>query len=73
MNYSEATAIAIDKAVRGLLESGYSSAKNILLTNIHILHRVAQSLLEQETLNSEDFNSILESMDPILPSGTAMA
>ena len=68
-NLSEETARAIDEEVRGLVTEGYSWAKSILVTNIHILHKVAQLLLEKETVDGEEFNRIVNSMDPVLPDG----
>ncbi|MCP4804892.1 MAG: hypothetical protein GY884_06050, partial [Proteobacteria bacterium] len=41
----------------------------ILLTNIHILHKVAQVLLEKETLDGSEFSAIVSEMDPVLPAG----
>jgi cell division protease FtsH len=66
---SEETARTIDSEVRHLVQEGYSWAKSILVTNIHILHKVAQLLLEKETVEGEEFSRIVNSMDPVLPEG----
>ena len=68
-NYSEATANAIDEEIRHLVNEGYSWAKSILVTNIHILHKVAQLLLEKETIDGGEFQRIVDAMDPVLPEG----
>ncbi|MEE2751746.1 MAG: cell division protein FtsH, partial [Myxococcota bacterium] len=67
--YSETTAKEIDNEVRSLVQDGYRIAKSILLANIHILHRIAQMLLEKETVDGEEFHSIVDAMDPVLPEG----
>jgi cell division protease FtsH len=48
----------IDQEVHSLINNAYSKAMNILKTNIEILHKVANTLLEKETLNKEEFESI---------------
>lgn len=67
--YSEATARLIDQQVRKRVEEGLDWASRILLTNIHILHKVAQVLLEKETLDGDEFHRIVAEMDPVLPAG----
>mgnify|MGYP002635005849 CR=1 FL=1 len=67
--YSEATAQAIDSEVRQRLERGLVWARKLLLANIHILHSVAQHLLEKETMDSSEFHGILNSMNPVVPDG----
>ena len=70
-NYSEETARRIDEEVKHILERAYGSAKTILTTNIHILHRVAQQLLERESLDSEEFASLVAESGPVTPAGLA--
>jgi len=73
-SYSETTAKEIDNEVRGMVQEGYRIARSILLANIHILHRIAQMLLEKETVEGEEFHSVVASMNPVLPEGAgAMA
>ena len=48
----------IDQEVHSLINIAYSKAMNILKTNIEILHAVANTLLEKETLNKEEFESL---------------
>jgi cell division protease FtsH len=72
-NYSERTAMAIDEEVKGIVEGAYSKSKAILLSNIHILHKVAQMLLEKETVDGEEFFRVVNNMNPVLPDGMAVA
>ena len=55
-DYSEVTAIAIDEEIKKMVTRGYETAKAILSTNIHILHALAQALIEREELNAEDID-----------------
>ncbi len=58
-NYSEATAIAIDNEVRRIVMDCYQKAKKILEDNLELLHKLAESLLEEETLDGADIDRIL--------------
>lgn len=58
-DYSEVTAIAIDEEVKQMVMNGYETAKSILSTNIHILHTLAQTLIEREELNAEEIHRIV--------------
>lgn len=57
-NYSEEIASAIDKEVRVIIEKAYTTTENILKENIDKLHLVANTLLEVETLDAEDFEKL---------------
>ncbi|WP_119681828.1 ATP-dependent zinc metalloprotease FtsH [Indioceanicola profundi] len=56
--YGEETASGIDAAVRELVETAFLRAVAILSTNRDLLGRAAQNLLNQETLSSEDLETI---------------
>jgi cell division protease FtsH len=58
-DYSEVTAIAIDEEVKGLVAGGYETAKSILSSNIHILHALAQALMDQEELSAEEIHRLV--------------
>ncbi|MBX2797973.1 MAG: ATP-dependent zinc metalloprotease FtsH [Myxococcales bacterium] len=66
-SYSEHTARRIDEEVRSILTRAYDAAKSILETNIHVLHKVAQTLIEQESLDAEEFAQLVEESEPVLP------
>jgi len=59
-DYSEATARDIDQEVRGIVNSCYERARNILRTNIHVLHQVAKTLLEKEVVDGAEIKRIIE-------------
>ena len=58
-DYSEVTAIAIDEEVKRLVNNGYEGAKSILSANIHILHALAQALVEREELNADEIAALV--------------
>jgi cell division protease FtsH len=58
-DYSEATAIEIDNEVRRIVMDQYTKAKNILLEKREILERMAEALIEYETLDGEDVNILM--------------
>jgi cell division protease FtsH len=69
--YSESTAQRIDEEVTRLVTQAYDSARNVLMRNLHILHRVAQVLLEKETLDGTEFERIVAGLDPVFPEPAA--
>jgi ATP-dependent Zn protease len=42
-----------------MVSSGYETAKSVLSVNIHILHALAQALIEREELNTEGIDRIV--------------
>jgi ATP-dependent Zn protease len=59
-DYSEETAVLIDKEVTRLVSEAYERAKKILQENMDTLHALAQALLERETLAESDIDAIIE-------------
>jgi cell division protease FtsH len=58
--YSDDTARLIDEEVKRIIDEAYDRAKVILEERIDILHRIANALLERETLDSREIQIILE-------------
>ncbi len=58
-DYSEQTAVRIDKEVTKLVSDAYEKAREILLDNMDALHALAQALLERETLAESDIDTII--------------
>ncbi len=56
--YSEATATAIDEEVKRLLDDAYEKAIKLLEENIDKLTLVAETLLDIETLDADQFESL---------------
>jgi cell division protease FtsH len=63
-DYSEQTAIEIDREVRSIVEGCYQKTKQLLTEHLDILHAIAQELLEKETLQKADVDRIIESIKP---------
>ncbi|MFR7990116.1 MAG: ATP-dependent zinc metalloprotease FtsH [Anaerovoracaceae bacterium] len=57
-NYSEGVASEIDHEVRRIIEEAYEETVKILTENMDKLERVAQALLEVETLDGEQFETL---------------
>jgi cell division protease FtsH len=62
-DYSEDTAIRIDKEVKELVESAYNTALTVLSGNRQVLHDMAHALLERETIVLEDIRSIIAAVN----------
>jgi cell division protease FtsH len=62
VDYSETTAVQIDAEVRRLLMDAYERAKMLLRRNVAALHRVAEALLERESLDGSEIDQILQSL-----------
>jgi cell division protease FtsH len=70
--YSDDTARLIDEEVKRIIDEAYDRAKVILEERIDILHRIANALLERETLDSQEIQIILEGgVLPPLPTPAA--
>jgi len=58
-NYGEEVAAAIDKEVRHVVNRNYRRAMDILERHINTLHLIAETLMEKETLEGEEFASLM--------------
>ncbi|GAB4324069.1 MAG: ATP-dependent zinc metalloprotease FtsH [Candidatus Sumerlaeia bacterium] len=75
-NYSEETARIIDEEVKKLIDEAHARARQILTTNRDTLERVADVLIERETITGEELKMIIEgrSLPPLFPeNGTPAA
>ncbi len=61
-DYSEDTAKSIDQEISRIVTGCYNNAKQLLADNIAVLHRLAETLLEKEVLNTEELDLIIENM-----------
>jgi cell division protease FtsH len=58
-DFSEATAVEIDREVKRILDRAYAHAKEIITQHKSSLDRIARKLLERETLEGWEVNDIL--------------
>ena len=63
-DYSEETARKIDEEVTLLIKNSYKRAKKILNENLDILHKLADLLLDKETVKGDELDALIRSMRP---------
>ena len=59
VDYSEQTAIQIDTEVRRILLEAYERAKLFLRRNLEVLHKMAETLLERESIDGGEIDEIM--------------
>ncbi|BAZ79142.1 ATP-dependent zinc metalloprotease FtsH3 [Sphaerospermopsis kisseleviana CS-549] len=62
-DFSEETAAAIDEEVRKLVDVAYARAKEVLVSNRHILDQIAQMLIDKETVDADELQEVLANND----------
>jgi cell division protease FtsH len=63
-DYSEATAQKIDEEINNLIKSSYGLAKSVLKENLDILHKLAEVLLEKETVMGKELDELIQELRP---------
>ncbi|MFH1487859.1 MAG: ATP-dependent zinc metalloprotease FtsH [Pseudomonadota bacterium] len=58
-DYSELTAQKIDDEVRDIITGAYKKTNQLINENVDTLHRMANALLEKETLDGKDIDAIM--------------
>ncbi|MBI5373943.1 MAG: ATP-dependent metallopeptidase FtsH/Yme1/Tma family protein [Candidatus Schekmanbacteria bacterium] len=73
-DYSEGTAMSIDREVKRVVMDCYNQAKSLLMSRLETLHALANALLEKEVLGSEEIEAIVKGIKPeiVAESGTAV-
>ncbi len=61
-NYSEKVAAEIDKEVKNFIDGAYETAKKILTSRKDALKKIAQTLLEKEILEKEEFDRLVKGL-----------
>ena len=67
-DFSDETAASIDEEVRKLVDNAYKRAKDVLVSNRHVLDRLADMLVEKETVDAEELQEVLMNNDVKLAS-----
>ncbi len=62
-DFSDTTAATIDEEVRKLVDEAYRRAKDVLVTNKHVLDKLAEMLIEKETVDAEELQEVLANND----------
>ena len=66
-NYSEKVAESIDEEVRRLIDEGYARAESILTEHMDKLHKIAEYLIQNETVEGETLERIFTGQPPDTP------
>ena len=59
-DYSENTAVEIDREIRHIIQECYNKAKEILTAHLELLHLVAKELLDKEVLDGSEIDVIVK-------------
>ncbi|MGH7884361.1 MAG: ATP-dependent zinc metalloprotease FtsH, partial [Thermodesulfobacteriota bacterium] len=59
LDYSEDTAVRIDREIRKIVNANYEKVLNLLNENIDLLHEIAKLLLEKEVIDSKELDNIV--------------
>lgn len=62
-NFSEDTARLVDSEVKRIVEDAHSRCRKLLEENIDALHRIAQALLDRETITGEDLDLLMDNKE----------
>jgi len=65
-DFSEETAALIDEEVRLLVDAAYKQAKQVLTSNRALLDKLAQMLVEKETVDAEELQNLLDSHEVVM-------
>jgi len=63
-DYSEATAQKIDDEINKLINDAYQCATDVLKENMDILHKLADELLEKETVMGQELDELIRALRP---------
>ncbi len=68
-NYSEETASLIDREINRIIDEAYERAKQLLTEHRQVLDRVAEALIERETIDGAELDLLMrgEELPPITP------
>ena len=58
-DFSMGTADEIDAEVKQLVERAYRRAKDLMVTNVDVLHKTAAVLMEKENIDGDEFQQII--------------
>ena len=62
-NFSEDTARLVDSEVKRIVEEAHSRCRKLLEENLDVLHRIAQALLDRETITGDDLELLMDNKE----------
>ena len=71
MTCSSDTAARVDAEIISIVETAHQRAVHILKENEAVLHKLAEHLLERETISGEEFMELLREVSPAVPTAVA--
>jgi cell division protease FtsH len=63
-DYSEETAKKIDNEINNLVTQAYERARSVLTENLDVLHKLAEQLLEKETILGAELDELIRQVKP---------
>jgi cell division protease FtsH len=63
-DYSDATAQRIDEEINTFIKNAYAQASGVLQANLDVLHKLADVLLEKETVMGKELDSLILELRP---------
>ena len=66
-DYSENVAAEIDAEIKSIIDEAYSRCTKLLTDNMDALERVAQTLLDKETIDAKEFEAVFLNEQPETP------
>jgi cell division protease FtsH len=70
-DYSEHTAMEIDREVRRIVMENYERAKDLVLRRLEALRHLAEALLEREVLDGHEIDAIVKGAGSPAPAAAA--
>ena len=70
-DYSERTAMEIDREVRRIVMENYERAKELIQSHLETLNGLAEALLEREVLNGQEIDTIVKGAGSPAPAAAA--
>ena len=70
-DYSEQTAMEIDREVRRIVMENYERAKGLIQYRLETLHGLAEALLEREVLDGPEIDTIVKGTSSPAPAAAA--
>ena len=62
-NFSEDTARLVDSEVKKIVNEAHSRCRKLLEENLDVLHRIAQALLDRETITGDDLELLMDNKE----------
>ena len=65
IHMSDETQKIVDEEIKRFVEEGYQTAQTVIRENIDDLHKIAQALIEYETLTGDEIRGLMNGQMPL--------